>query len=112
MSSVTNNENNEKMETALKRANEDLRRANEEISRLVQMKLDFASMVSHELRTPLSAIKEGIDIVLDGIDGPVTAEQRQTLVIAKNNVDRLSRLITNVLDYSKMEFVPTAAKPR
>lgn len=80
-----------------------LRKANEELLRLSEIKSEFTSMVSHELRTPLSSIKEGIGLVLDGIDGPVTEGQKETLGIAKNNVDRLARLINNVLDYSKLE---------
>lgn len=68
-----------------------------------EVKSEFASMVSHELRTPLSSIKAGIEVVLDGIDGPVTEDQQKTLGIAKSNVARLTRLINNVLDYSKLE---------
>ena len=60
-------------------------------------------MVSHELRTPLSAIKEGINIVLDEIDGPINTLQRETLTITKESVERLTRLINHVLDYSKLE---------
>lgn len=74
-----------------------------ERKRSESVKSEFASMVSHELRTPLSSIKAGIEVVLDGIDGPVTDAQRETLDIAKNNVNRLTRLINNVLDYSKLE---------
>lgn len=83
---------------------ERLRQANEELQRLNQIKSDFTSMVSHELRTPLSAIKQGIDLVLEGVEGPVTEAQRETLGISKANVDRLARLIQNVLDYAKLEY--------
>ncbi|MBI4410901.1 MAG: PAS domain-containing sensor histidine kinase [Deltaproteobacteria bacterium] len=89
--------------TERKKAEEDLKKANEELVRLNRIKSEFTSMVSHELRTPLNIIKEGIDIVFDGLDGPLTPSQRETLDIAKNNVDRLGRLINNVLDYSRLE---------
>jgi PAS domain S-box-containing protein len=89
--------------TESRRAEQNLKRMNEELVRLNQIKSEFTSMVSHELRTPLSSIKESIDIVLDGIDGPVTMGQRETLEIAKRNVDRLARLIGNVLDFSRLE---------
>ncbi len=79
------------------------KKSEEELLRLSEIKSEFASMVSHELRTPLSSIKEGIEIVLDGIEGPVTAGQKETLSVAKNNVGRLARLINNVLDYAKLE---------
>lgn len=89
--------------TERKRAEDALKQANEELHRLSELKSQFASMVSHELRTPLTVVKEGIGIVLDGIDGPVTPAQVDTLSIAKDNVDRLGRLINNVLDYEKLE---------
>lgn len=73
-----------------------------EIEDLYKMKSDFTSVVSHELRTPLTAIKEGIDLVLDGSAGGVNAEQKEFLDIAKRNVDRLARLINEVLDFSKL----------
>src|SRR5262249_34545793 len=89
--------------TDSRRAEQNLKRMNEELVRLNQIKSEFTSMVSHELRTPLSSIKESIEIVLDGIDGPVTEGQKETLEIAKRNVDRLARLIGNVLDFSRLE---------
>lgn len=69
----------------------------------VKAKSDFTDMVSHELRTPLTAIKEGISVVLDKVTGEPGEEQMKYLNIAKNNVDRLSRLITAVLDFQKLE---------
>ncbi|MDD5027613.1 MAG: PAS domain S-box protein [Candidatus Omnitrophica bacterium] len=69
---------------------------------VIDMKTDFTSTVSHELRTPLAAIKEGISIVLDGTSGPIRKEQKEFLNIAKKNVDRLSRLINDILDFQKL----------
>lgn len=69
----------------------------------LEVKSQFVSMVSHELRTPLTAVKEGIGIVADGIAGKLNAKQREFLDIAKRNVDRLARLINEVLDFQKME---------
>jgi signal transduction histidine kinase len=86
-----------------KRAEEELKQANEDLQRLSQLKSQFALMVSHELRTPLTVIKEAIGIVSDGIDGPVTEGQKETLGMARDNVDRLARLINNVLDYERLE---------
>ncbi len=100
------------VELALSRSqvDRDLRRVNDELNRLSQIKSDFASMLAHELKTPLSSIREGINLVLDGVEGPVSANQQETLELARNNVDRLTRLINNILDYSqvdsgKMNFV-------
>ncbi|MBE3113283.1 MAG: response regulator [Actinobacteria bacterium] len=68
-----------------------------------QMKNEFISTVSHELRTPLSIIKEGTDLVLDEIPGKINEKQGKILTIAKNNIDRLARIINDLLDISKIE---------
>lgn len=77
--------------------------ADARLAEVIEAKDKFASTVSHEIRTPLTAIKEGIGIVLDGSAGAVTPEQRDFLTLAKRNVDRLRRLIGDVLDYEKLE---------
>lgn len=82
---------------------EERRRVEKELYRAIKAKTDFTSMVSHELRTPLAAIKEGISIVIDGIVGKITDEQRSFLGIARMNVDRLTRLINDILDFQKLE---------
>ena len=74
-----------------------------ERKRLERLKDEFVNTVSHELRTPLTAIKESIGIVLDGSAGEVNDEQKDFLDTAKRNVDRLGRLINNVLDFQKLQ---------
>ena len=69
----------------------------------MDVKSRFLSMVSHEFRTPLAAIKEGIAIVADGTAGSLNKEQSGFLDIAKRNVDRLTCLINDVLDYQALE---------
>ncbi|MCK5000843.1 MAG: CHASE3 domain-containing protein [Anaerohalosphaera sp.] len=69
---------------------------------LINMKSDFVATVSHELRTPLKAIRESIAIVLDGLAGQVNEEQKKFLAVSERNVDRLARLIDNVLDCQKL----------
>lgn len=75
----------------------------ETLQQAVLVKSDFTSMVSHELRTPLCAMKEAIDLVEDGSAGPLNDHQSQFLGLAKRNVDRLHRLINDVLDFSRIE---------
>lgn len=94
----------------LKKANEtmqvlykEMENKNKRLLQIDKLKSNFVSMVSHELRTPLTAIKEGISIVLDGVAGSIKKEQRDFLNIAKGNVDRLNRLINDILDYQKLE---------
>ncbi|MGA2915180.1 MAG: PAS domain-containing sensor histidine kinase [Sedimentisphaerales bacterium] len=77
--------------------------AEEKLAQIMEMKSQFISTVSHELRTPLTAIKEGLNIVLDGIAGRVKKKQKEFLNLASRNVDRLSMLINDVLDFQKLE---------
>jgi signal transduction histidine kinase len=73
------------------------------LKELDQMKSDFVSNVSHELRTPLTSIKGSVDNMLDGLTGPLNEKQIRYLVRIKSNSDRLSRLINDLLDLSKIE---------
>lgn len=68
-----------------------------------EMKTEFVSTVSHELRTPLSIAKEGISLILDGIVGPANERQAKILNTARDNIDRLTRIINTLLDISKLE---------
>jgi signal transduction histidine kinase len=80
----------------------DRKRAEEELKQTMELKAQFISTVSHELRTPLSAMKEAVIIVLDGVAGKLNKDQKRFLDIAKRNIDRLSRLIDDVLDFQKL----------
>jgi PAS domain S-box-containing protein len=75
----------------------------EKLKEAMKAKTEFTSVVSHELRTPLTAIKEGIALVTDGIVGEINDEQRELLGISKKNVDRLARLINDILDFQKLD---------
>jgi signal transduction histidine kinase len=68
-----------------------------------QTLVDFVSTVSHELRTPLTVTREAISQVSDGICGEINTEQKQFLFMSIEGIDRLSRLIGNLLDISKIE---------
>ncbi len=68
-----------------------------------ELKDEFIGTVSHELRSPLSIIKEGISLVLDEIPGKINEKQSKILKTAKSNVDRLARIINDLLDISKIE---------
>jgi PAS domain S-box-containing protein len=78
------------------------REIEEELKETMKTKSNFTSMVSHELRSPLGVIKEGINLILEGLAGNINDEQRDLLDTAKRNTDRLGRLINNVLDFQKM----------
>jgi signal transduction histidine kinase len=79
------------------------KRSERRLLELMDIKSELTSMVSHELRTPMACIKEGIDIVADGTSGPLNPAQRTHLQTAKRNVDRLARLLDQVLTFQKLE---------
>jgi len=94
----------------LKGANNELERANKELQKFDQLKSDFVSTVSHELRTPLTVTREAISQVLDGICGETNKKQKQFLSMSIEEIDRLARLIKNLLDISKIEAHKTELK--
>jgi PAS domain S-box-containing protein len=68
-----------------------------------RLKSDLVSIVSHELRTPLTSIKGYLDLVLMGASGPLSKQQSSFLEIARNNAERLSEMISELLDLSRIE---------
>lgn len=70
---------------------------------LERMKSDFIATVSHELRTPLTSLAMGIDILIKELSGPLTAQQRELLTAAKDDIERLRKLVKDLLDLSKLE---------
>lgn len=76
---------------------------NKKLERLERLKSEFISIVSHELRTPLTAIKNSLDIILSGKAGDLTENMNKFLNMAKRNSARLSGIINDLLDLSKIE---------
>jgi signal transduction histidine kinase/DNA-binding response OmpR family regulator len=86
----------------LERSRAELEEANEKLKELDQMKSEFLNTVSHELRTPLTAIKAFAEILLDN-EGEDQETQVEFLGIINKEADRLTRLINNLLDLSRIE---------
>lgn len=63
----------------------------------------FISMVSHELRIPLTAIKEGLRLMAHEKTGKLNCKQIEFLDLTQRNVDRLSRMINDVLNFQRLE---------
>ncbi len=95
-------ENRQLLET-LKLKNIEFQTMNSRLKNLNDVQREFSSTLSHELRTPLASIKAGIDIVMSKTAGPLTDEQMKFLGKSKDSVDRLNRLINNILDLAHME---------
>ncbi|HXX83868.1 MAG TPA: sensor histidine kinase [Casimicrobiaceae bacterium] len=86
----------------LEAATAELRQANERLTELDRLKDDFVSTVTHELRTPLTSIRAFTEILLE--DPDIGAEQRKKFLgIITKEAERLTRLINQVLDLSKIE---------
>lgn len=81
----------------------ELNELNEQLQELDQLKSEFVSIASHELRSPLSSMKMGIATVAKEMVGPLNDEQKALLEIADRNIDRLSKLTTNLLDLTRIE---------
>jgi len=87
----------------LEDSNEKLARLNEELKELDRVKSDLLANLSHELRTPLTSIKGYTEYILEGKLGPVSQKQQKGLMVVQKNLDRLSKLINALLDYSLMD---------
>ncbi len=74
-----------------------------ERKRVDKMKREFISTVSHELRTPLTSIRGALGLVAGGASGVLPEKALDLVNIAKNNCDRLVRLINDILDMEKIE---------
>ena len=76
---------------------------NKKLEKLERLKSDFISIVSHELRTPLTTIKNSLDIITSGKTGEMSENSLKFINMAKRNVVRLSGIINDLLDISKIE---------
>jgi signal transduction histidine kinase len=67
------------------------------------LKSRFLSYMSHEFRTPLASITSVSDILLGGLDGPLTAEQQRQLQFVQGSVRELTEMVDDLLDLAKVE---------
>lgn len=72
---------------------------------LEKMKTEFVAMVSHELRTPLAMIKEAVSLLNEGSGLKLEGPPLRFLTIAQDEINRLNRMIDNLLEISRMESV-------
>lgn len=85
-----------------------------ELEELSRMKTEFVSNVSHELRTPLFAMSAALDLVLEEVKTKIEDPTAKLCEIIRNNYSRLSQIVGNILDFSRIErgtmrpkFTPT-----
>ena len=82
---------------------QELKATNRKLQKLERLKSEFISIVSHELRTPLTAIKNAMDIVLSGKAGDMTENIERFCTMGKRNAIRLTGIVNDLLDISKIE---------
>jgi signal transduction histidine kinase len=114
------NETNEKMKKfteeleiqswGLQKANDgiqvlchELEKKNAELAKLDKLKDDFVSIVAHELRNPLGVVREAASLILDGLAGPVSADQKKYIEVIKRTGERLIHITSDLLDLAKIE---------
>lgn len=82
---------------------EEISITNKKLEKLEKLKSEFISIVSHELRTPLTPINNSLEIVLSGQAGELTPEINNFISMAKRNIQRLSGIIEDLLDLSRIQ---------
>lgn len=68
-----------------------------------RLKAEFLMTMTHELRTPLNSIIGFTELLLDGVPGPVNAEQRRELEVVRESAAHLLKLVTSILDAARLE---------
>ena len=68
-----------------------------------QFKDEFVRMVSHEIRNPLAVVKEGLSLATEGLLGAFSPQGEEVFAALRRSVDRLHRMVSSLLDLSKME---------
>ena len=73
------------------------------LRRLDEMKSGLLSVVSHELKTPLTSIRMAVHLLAEERVGPLTAKQSELVTAAREDSDRLDKIIADLLDMGRME---------
>ena len=89
--------------TERKKSEEELKSAYEKLKELEEIKSKFLTITSHELKTPLTPAKIQTQMLLGGDLGKLTESQQQSFEIILRNIDRLSKLIDDILEISRLE---------
>lgn len=87
--------------------------ANAQLEQLNERQAAFVGNVAHELRSPLAVFKGAIDNLADNLHGPLTADQREPVAMCQHEVSRLTRLVGDLLDVTRIEAgrLPLAKQP-
>ena len=90
-----------KLNEELARKNDELKRLNEEVIELTNSRLVFFTNISHELRTPLTLIADPVEMLLE--DSGIKGKSRELLKTVQRNAIALQQLVSNILDFRKIQ---------
>ncbi|MDR1359890.1 MAG: sensor histidine kinase, partial [Deltaproteobacteria bacterium] len=76
---------------------------NRNLKRLHELKDEFLANTSHELRTPINGIIGIVETMIDGATGELSEEQKYNLALVSNSGKRLSNMINDILDFTKLK---------
>jgi signal transduction histidine kinase len=93
----------EHLEQRIAERTKELSIANERLLEIDRRRSLFLSVASHELRTPMTVIRSFADNMRDGIAGPVSEQQLTYLTRIGHNLSRLTRIINQLLDWSRLD---------
>ena len=79
---------------------------------LERIKDELVSVVGHELRTPLTSIRGSLGLIEAGVAGELPPEAQQMVVIARENTERLARLVDETLDLERLQAGRVDVDPR
>ena len=82
--------------------NGELKRLNEEVLELTHSRLVFFTNISHELRTPLTLIADPVEMLLE--DSGIKGKSRELLKMVQRNALALQQLVSNILDFRKIQY--------
>jgi signal transduction histidine kinase len=91
------------LEQRIQERTQELSIANERLQEHDRRRSLFLSVASHELRTPMTVIRSFADNMRDGIAGPVSEQQLIYLTRIGHNMNRLTRIINQLLDWSRLD---------
>lgn len=81
------------------------------LAELEEQKNRFLRHVSHDLKTPLTAIREGAQLLGEGVPGPLSEQQKTIIEIIDQNSRRLQQLIEELINYQQAGFAASSIDP-
>jgi signal transduction histidine kinase len=81
-----------------------------ELRQASEYKSRFLSVISHELRTPLTSVLNLSRLLLDRVDGELTADQERQITLIRDSMQALTEMVNELLDLAKIEAGKTTLR--